>query len=77
VLFFGAMAQLFIQWRRRRDLSVADRVLALTTLLALAGVSVHAVVDFPLQIASLQLYAAVCVGFGWGCHKWEGTITPA
>jgi len=74
VLFFGAMAQLFVNWRKRRDWSTSDRVLALVSGLALAGVAAHAVVDFPLQIASLQLYAAVCVGLGWGSGKWEGVI---
>jgi O-antigen ligase len=74
VIFFGAMAQLFNQWRRRRDLSTSDRVLAFTSVLALAGVAAHAFVDFPLQIASIQLYAGVCVGLGWGCRRWEGLI---
>jgi len=74
VIFFGALAQLFINWRRRRDLSTSDQVLAFVSALALCGVLAHAFVDFPLQIASLQLYAGVCVGFGWGCHQWEGTL---
>lgn len=75
VVFFGAMLQLFTHWRKRRDLSTADRVLVFVTGLALAGVAVHALVDFPLQIASLQLYAGVCVGLGWGCGRWEGVLT--
>jgi hypothetical protein len=75
VVFFGAMALLLIQWRRRRDLSTSDRVLAFVSALALAGVAAHALVDFPLQIASLQLYAGVCVGLGWGCSRWQG-IAP-
>lgn len=75
VLFFGALAQLFIQWRKRRDFSTSDRVFAVVTGLALAGVAAHATVDFPLQIASLQFYAGVCVGLGWGCRGWEGTVS--
>ena len=74
VLYFGAMAQLFRRWRKRGDLSTADRVLAFTTALALAGVAAHAFVDFPLQIASLQLYVGVCIGLGWGARRWEGTV---
>jgi len=74
ILFFGAMAQLFIHWRRRWDLSTSDHVLVFVSGLALAGVAMHALVDFPLQIASLQLYAGVCAGFGWGSGRWEGTV---
>jgi hypothetical protein len=74
VLFFGAFAQLLIHWRRRRDWSTSDRVLSLITALAMGGVAAHAIVDFPFQILSLQLYAAVCVGFGWGAGKWEGVV---
>jgi len=72
--YFGGMALVWVQWRRRWDLSTSDHVLLLVTGLALAGVSAHAFVDFPLQIASLQLYAGVCLAFGWGCANWEGTL---
>jgi hypothetical protein len=74
VILLGAMVQLFENWRKRRDLSTSDRVLAFVTVLALMGVSAHALVDFPFQIASLQLYAGVCLGLGWGCAHWEGKL---
>ena len=38
---------------------------------ALLGVYVHALFDFPLQIASLQLYAAVLLGLAWGAPGWQ------
>lgn len=43
----------------------SDRVLAFCTLVALAGVLLHATIDFPLQIASVQCYLAVYLGLGW------------
>jgi O-antigen ligase len=73
-LYFGGMALVWIQFRRRWDLSTSDHVLLLVTGLALAGVSAHAFVDFPLQIASLQLYVAVCLGFGFGSGNWESSL---
>ena len=74
VLLVGAVSELLVQWRRRRDFSLSDHILALVSALSLAGVMAHALVDFPLQIASLQLYACVGIGFGWGSPRWEGHI---
>jgi len=36
-------------------------------MLAISGTLLHAVIDFPLQIASIQLYIAVLLGLCW--HK--------
>lgn len=36
--------------------------------LAIAGVLLHGMVDFPLQIPSLQLYVAACAGVAWSKH---------
>ena len=64
-IFFGGI---WMGWRRLRGKPLAeeDRVLLTVTLMALAGVAVHAAFDFPLQIASLQLYTATYLGICWG-----------
>src|SRR5256714_4357506 len=75
ILFFGGILVAIrnlrtpartLKWRsrHRRFLSVI--------VLALLGVALHALVDFPLQIASLQLYVAVYLGICWGSTQWEG-----
>jgi hypothetical protein len=46
-----------------------DSLLAASAALALAGVMIHALMDFPLQIASLQLFTLVIVGLCWGLPK--------
>ena len=69
VLFFGGMMRCFYFCRRMRS---AECALLFTSGLALAGVALHALVDFPLQIASLQLYSAVYLGLGWGSSAWRG-----
>lgn len=55
-------------WRatRRVPAGSEDRVLLVGAGLALAGLLAHALVDFPLQVPSLQLYVAVFLGLAWG-----------
>ncbi|PYV69434.1 MAG: hypothetical protein DMG97_21945, partial [Acidobacteria bacterium] len=48
-----------------------QRVFLWLSVLSLYGVAVHALVDFPLQIASIQLYAATFLGTCWGSERWS------
>jgi hypothetical protein len=66
VLFFGSMWTGIATLRRKRELSGRQRLFLTGSVLALAGIALHAFVDFPFQIASLQLYAATYVGVCWG-----------
>jgi hypothetical protein len=68
--FFGAVAALALGLRQREWHS-DDRVWALGLLLALAGTAGMALIDFPLQVASLQLDVAVLAGLGWSSLAWS------
>ena len=52
------------EWTPRR------RVLQPLVIIALIGVALHALIDFPLQIASIQLYVATYLGLCWGSSLW-------
>jgi hypothetical protein len=64
LLFFGSMCIAARTLRRTGEvpLSGRQRLFLTGSVLALAGIALHALVDFPLQIASLQLYVATYVG---------------
>jgi hypothetical protein len=66
---FGA-AWLLARGLRRNAWQREDRTRAAGLLTALAGVAAMALVDFPLQIASLQLDVAVLAGLGWSSRAW-------
>jgi hypothetical protein len=55
----------------RRDWTPRRRVLQPLVIVALAGVALHAVVDFPFQIESIQLYVATYLGLCWGSMLWH------
>jgi hypothetical protein len=52
-------------WTPRR------RLLQPLVVIALIGVALHALIDFPLQIASIQLYVATDLGLCWGSSLWR------
>lgn len=53
------------EWSRRR------RLILPLAIIALAGLALHALVDFPLQIESIQLYVATYLGLCWGTARWK------
>jgi O-antigen ligase len=70
-IFFGgilagvrALSRYASHWTPRR------RLVLRLAIVALCGVALHALIDFPLQIMSIQLYAAVYVGLCWGSGRW-------
>jgi hypothetical protein len=66
VLFFGGVGLTFSRHlKRQRSWDRESRLFSLACLLSMGGLLLHALVDFPLQIPSLQLYAAVILGFLW------------
>jgi hypothetical protein len=71
LLFFGGIVVATRKLRQMREWSWRQRVILLMSIFALAGVALHALVDFPLQIESIQLYVATCLGICWGSRCWK------
>lgn len=72
-LFFGGAV---VALRRLNSAHAATwlprrRLILPLVLIALGGVAVYALVDFPLQIASIQLYFATYLGICWGSVLWR------
>jgi hypothetical protein len=55
----------------RLDWTPRRRLLQPLVVMALIGVALHALIDFPLQIASIQLYVATYLGLCWGSSLWH------
>jgi len=75
LLFFGGLAVGIRSFNRyaRRDWMPRRRMLQPLCVIALAGVAMHAVVDFPFQIESIQLYVATYLGICGGSSLWYQT----
>jgi hypothetical protein len=73
LLFFGGITVGIRSYSKhaRRCWTPRRRVLQPLVIIALAGVALHAVVDFPFQIESIQLYVATYLGLCWGSMLWH------
>jgi hypothetical protein len=73
LLFFGGIAVGILSYNRyaTRDWMPRRRVMQPLGIIALAGVAMHALVDFPFQIESIQLYVATYLGVCWGSVLWR------
>ncbi len=68
VIFFGGIAAGVVALRRSRGIRPTPRIARLLPLLliSLCATAVHSLVDFPLQVLSLQLLVAIYIGLCWG-----------
>jgi O-Antigen ligase len=73
LLLFGGIAIGIRSYKKyaARDWTPRRRLLQPFAIIALVGVALHALVDFPLQIASIQLYVATYLGLCWGSKAWQ------
>jgi hypothetical protein len=71
LIFGGLLYARIVKRRNSADWSTSDRVYYFAILTAFLGVLLHALVDFPLQIASIQLYVAVLAGMLWSIAGWS------
>jgi O-antigen ligase len=74
ILFGG----LFTAWRAvRRDRIRLSTLQYVGVLAALLAVALHSAFDFPLQVASLQLYVAVYLGMAWAAASPDSAAAPS
>ncbi len=79
-LFFGGIAvslAAFFHKSRAESWLTRQRTILFVALIALGGAALHAMIDFPLQIASVQLSTAIYLGICWASLGWKGAVRGA
>ena len=73
LLFFGGVTVGIRSYKKhtRNEWTPRRRVVQPLVIIALMGVALHALVDFPIQIESIQLYVATYLGLCWGSMLWN------
>ncbi len=73
LLFFGGITVGIRSYKEhaRPEWTPRRRILQPLVIIALIGVALHALVDFPIQIESIQLYVATYLGLCWGSSLWH------
>ena len=73
LLFFGGITVGIRSYKEHasREWTPRRRVLQPLVITALIGVALNALVDFPAQIESIQLYVATYLGLCWGSRSWH------
>lgn len=71
VLFGGVACALTRIRAKLSDERDPDGFVLLGVTSALLGVIVHALFDFPLQVASIQVTVIVLLGICWSSSKWD------
>jgi len=66
----GVVFSLLTVLRHRHQISPTDRIMSFAIISAVTGLLVHASMDFPLQVPSIQLYLAALLGMLWSCRSW-------
>jgi hypothetical protein len=76
LLFFGGITVAIRSYKEyaRMEWTPRRRVLQPLAIIALIGVALHALLDFPLQIESIQLYVATYLGLCWGSSLWHERV---
>jgi len=63
----------WLKWRN----DFSGRWFLLCAIVGIAATLVHSLVDFPLQVASIQFYVCVLLGICWGASRGEAVMNSA